>query len=521
LLPDWAINDTLSRRKVGRPMHLRAPDRVDFEAEAHPVGGVADGDDNAAGDAERGGGDATADIPPQEEVHRRVEEELGGGATGDVDRDGEGWLPPPPQSLTNSFYPAQLAEVDITGSEAVNALYLDNPSVTRLVLTESPWLSFLELSTPQLQQLDISGSTRLRRAILRSLSARTLNFSSCPHLAKLSVTSVTLQTLSLEGCRELADFRASLPLLRTLEASYCASLNARTLGDVLRSTTCLTSLSLRYCDAFGLEDLEDLLVGDVRHLRLLKSLDVSFTCLGARADRMCLALTSLESLDIGGCRGFGDAQALALVAAQPKHLRSLNVSHCESLGPSGLSALVTAASDGSLPGLKKLLANSCEGAVQDEFFALLSRQSASRALQGGITSLSVVGCALLKDPVFDPVDAQSHALARLVTLNAHYCRRLRSIYLASLPRLRDLHLSSGESLTTFGIRDCPSLQSLVLRDCPELQPKALDDFVQQKVDGHFVAHLDVDVARCDKLQAASLGEPGGAEAEGLLYEYED
>ena len=432
-----------------------------------------------------------------------------------------------PGSVVNALHPALLEEVVVSGSDNMRTFALDNSSICRLDLADSSRLKVLQLMTPRLAVLDLTGITRLVHADLQSLSVEALDFSVCPHLKTLNVASATLKTLSIEGCRELSSFCAEAPALRVLEAPYCASLDGQSLGKVLRTTRGLKSLSLRYCDGLEPEALHDFLLADddgvdrgrgghgkrkrngtwSGTLLLLSSLDISFTRLGSRVDLFCRHFTSLESLDVGGCRGFGDEQALALVAARPAALRSLHVSHCEGLSPRGLCALVSAAAVGELPALDKLVANGCEGAIQDEFFALAAAAPSSRK-GGGITSLSIVGCALLKDPAFDPVDRECHVLSRLTSLNAHYCRRLRSLRLESVPHLEDVQLSANEVLETFVLRRCPSLVRLVLRDCPALAPKAIEDFIHDRLGASAaVPPVDVDVTRCDTLQA-SLGAAG-------------
>ncbi|KAH7430645.1 hypothetical protein KP509_08G007600 [Ceratopteris richardii] len=388
------------------------------------------------------------------------------------------------------------------------------PSLEDLSITYCPKLTHFALKSTSLNRLDLTGCRGLMNLDCNGFSSlKHLNLSGCSCLYTLSCLPTTLRTLTLEideiesgSLKYVED--ASLPNLEDLSITYCLNLTRFALQSTSLKRLDLTGCRrLMHLDCNGFSSLKHLNLSGCSWLHTLPFLPTTLRTLTLEMDenepgnleiveyaslpnlddisitycpkftRLALESTSLNRLDLTGCRGLMDLDCNGFLSL--KHLKLSSCSCLDTLSflPTTLRTL-TLEMDENEPGSLKHVEDASLPNLEDLSIKYCPKMTSLALESTSLNRLDLTGCRGL-------MDLDCNGFSSLKHLNLSGCSWLHTLpFLPTTLRTLTLEMDENEpgNLQIVEYASLPNLEDISITYCPKFTRLALESTSLNRLD---------------------------------------
>ncbi|KAL4296826.1 hypothetical protein GQ457_12G030290 [Hibiscus cannabinus] len=386
-----------------------------------------------------------------------------------------------------------------------------------------PFVSHLDLSLcPRVDDPTLNDLSSTWKATLRSINLSRSRFFTNAGLSSLFINCSGLVEVDLCNATHLTDLAASAIAeaknLERLSLARCKLITDMGIGCIAVGCRKLKSLCLKWCLRVG--DLGVQLIA--LKCKQIRSLDLSYLPITEKCLKSVIRLQHLEDLILEGCHGIDDDGLSTLEQSQScKSLKMLNLSNCQNVTHTGLSALINGTEQ-----LQQIIL-AYGSSVSQKILKVTSDLAKCLLTYSKLQSIKLDGCII----TWSGIKAMASLDAPFKELSFSKCLGLTddglSFLVQSQKDLRKLDITCCRKITYNSIdsvtSSCTSLTSLRMESC-SLVPKEAFVLIGERCP--FLEELDVtdneiddeglkSISRCSKLSILKLGICSNISDEGL------
>ncbi|KAK8601398.1 hypothetical protein V6N13_058889 [Hibiscus sabdariffa] len=379
-----------------------------------------------------------------------------------------------------------------------------------------PFVSHLDLSLcPRVDDATLNVLSSTWKSSLRSINLSRSRFFTNAGLSSLFINCSGLVEVDLCNATHLTDLAASAIAeaknLERLSLARCKLITDMGIGCIAVGCRKLKFLCLKWCLRVG--DLGVQLIA--LKCQQIRSLDLSYLPITEKCLKSVIRLQHLEDLILEGCHGIDDDGLSTLEQSQScKSLKMLNLSNCQNVTHTGLSALINGTEQ-----LQQIILAYGSSVTSDLAKCLLTYSK--------LQSIKLDGCII----TWSGIKAMASLDAPFKELSFSKCLGLTddglSFLVQSQKDLRKLDITCCRKITYNSVdsvtSSCTSLTSLRMESC-SLVPKEAFVLIGERCP--FLKELDVtdneiddeglkSISRCSKLSILKLGICSNISDEGL------